>query len=224
MKELTLIIPAKFESESLPVFLNDIKNLNVKKKIVLDKHDTETIKSIKKFEEIDILFQEKTGYGSALIEGIRSTDTKYFCIINADGSMEPNDVFKMYDRITTKELDFIFASRYEKPLGGSDDDDIITSIGNYFFTKIGNIFFSLKISDILFTFTMGNTRKFNTLNINSPDFTFCVEFPIKVKRNGMLYETMPSFERSRIGGKKKVNPIVDGSLILLKMIKMFLFK
>lgn len=224
MKDLTLVIPAKFESESLPIFLNNIKNLNVKKKIVLDKHDTETIKSIKKFEEIDILFQEKTGYGSALIEGIRSTDTKYFCIINADGSMEPNDVFKMYDRITTKELDFIFASRYEKPLGGSDDDDIITSIGNYFFTKIGNIFFSLKISDILFTFTMGNTRKFNTLNINSPDFTFCVEFPIKVKRNGMLYETMPSFERSRIGGKKKVNPIVDGSLILLKMIKMFLFK
>ena len=224
MKDLTLVIPAKFESESLPIFLNNIKNLNVKKKIVLDKHDTETIKSIKKFEEIDILFQEKTGYGSALIEGIRSTDTKYFCIINADGSMEPNDVFKMYDRITTKELDFIFASRYEKPLGGSDDDDIITSIGNYFFTKIGNIFFSLKISDILFTFKMGNTRKFNTLNINSPDFTFCVEFPIKVKRNGMLYETMPSFERSRIGGKKKVNPIVDGSLILLKMIKMFLFK
>ena len=58
--------------------------------------------------------------------------------------MEPNDVFKMYDRITTKELDFIFASRYEKPLGGSDDDDIITSIGNYFFTKIGNIFFFIK--------------------------------------------------------------------------------
>ena len=95
MKDLTLVIPAKFESESLPIFLNNIKNLNVKKKIVLDKHDTETIKSIKKFEEIDILFQEKTGYGSALIEGIRSTDTKYFCIINADGSMEPNDVFKM---------------------------------------------------------------------------------------------------------------------------------
>ncbi len=224
MKDLTLVIPAKFESESLPIFLNNIKNLNVKKKIVLDKHDTETIKSIKEFEEIDILFQEKKGYGSALIEGIKKTDTKYFCIINADGSMEPNDIFKMYDRISTKELDFIFASRYEKPLGGSDDDDIITLIGNYFFTKIGNIFFSLKISDILFTYTMGNTRKFNTLNINSPDFTFCVEFPIKVKRNKMLYETMPSFERSRIGGKKKVNPIVDGSLILLKMIKMFLFK
>ena len=46
MKELTLIIPAKFESESLPVFLNDIKNLNVKKKIILDKDDEVTINSI----------------------------------------------------------------------------------------------------------------------------------------------------------------------------------
>ena len=32
MKDLTLVIPAKFESESLPIFLNNIKNLNVKKK------------------------------------------------------------------------------------------------------------------------------------------------------------------------------------------------
>ena len=91
----------------------------------------------------------------------------------------------------------------KKPLGGSDDDDIITLVGNYFFTKLGNIFFSLKISDILFTFVMGDTRKFNMLNIESHDFTFCVEFPIKAKRNGMLYETMPSHEKSRIGGKKK---------------------
>ena len=71
---------------------------------------------------------------------------------------------------------------------------------------------------------MGDTRKFNMLNIESHDFTFCVEFPIKAKRNGMLYETMPSHEKSRIGGKKKVNPIVDGSLILIKMLKMFLFR
>lgn len=224
MKNLTLIIPAKFEKESLPIFLNDIKKLDVKKKIVLDKDDSDTLESIKEFEEVDILFQKKPGYGSALIEGIKETNTKYFCIINADGSMNPDDVNKMHNKISTTELDFIFASRYEKPLGGSDDDDIVTSFGNYFFTKLGNIFFSLKISDILFTYVIGDTRKFNMLNIQSPDFTFCVEFPIKAKRNGMLYETMPSYERSRIGGKKKVNPIVDGSLILIKMLKMFLFK
>ena len=165
MKDLTLIIPAKQESESLPIFLNEIKNLDVKKKVILDQNDNDTIKSIKNFKEVDILFQEKSGYGAALIEGIKKTDTKYFCIINADGSMEPKDVNRMYDQIINKKLNFIFASRYEKPEGGSDDDDIVTLIGNYFFTKIGNIFFSLKLTDILFTFVMGETTKFNILNL-----------------------------------------------------------
>ena len=221
MRDLTLIIPAKFESESLPTFLNEIKNFEVGIKVILDKNDEATIKSLKKFEKVNILYQKMAGYGSALIEGINQTETKYFSIINADGSMNPKDLSKMYKLLKEKNLDFVFASRYEKPIGGSDDDDIITSIGNYFFTTVGNIFFSLNISDILFTYVLGNTQKFNSLNITSPDFTFCVEFPIKAKRSEMKYKTMPSYERSRIGGKKKVNPFLDGSLILIKMIKMY---
>ena len=57
------------------------------------------------------MFQENAGYGSALIEGIKKTDTKYFCIINADGSMDPNDVNKMYDKIINQKLDFIFCKQ-----------------------------------------------------------------------------------------------------------------
>ena len=33
MSELTLLIPAKYEKEALPVFLDEIKNYNYKKKI-----------------------------------------------------------------------------------------------------------------------------------------------------------------------------------------------
>lgn len=221
MRDLTLIIPAKFESESLPIFLDEIKNYKVAIKVILDKNDESTIQSLKKFKKVNILYQEKSGYGAALIEGIKKTQSKYFSIINADGSMNPKDLYRMYELLIKNDLDFVFASRYEKPLGGSDDDDIITAIGNYFFTKIGNILFKLKISDILFTYILGNTQKFNSLNIKSNDFTFCVEFPIKVKRSKMNYKTMPSYERSRIGGKKKVNPLLDGLLILIKMIKMY---
>ena len=60
----------------------------------------------------------------------------------------------MYDYI--KLNDFVFTTRYEKP-GGSDDDTIITLIGNKIFSKLGNILFSLRISDILYTYLMGNT-------------------------------------------------------------------
>ena len=47
MTELTLIIPAKKEAESLPIFLKELENLNYKKMIVLQKEDHETKNSLK---------------------------------------------------------------------------------------------------------------------------------------------------------------------------------
>ncbi len=221
MQDLTLIIPAKFESESLPIFLNEISNLNCKKLVILEKTDNLTIDSIKTFSEVEILYQNKKGYGAALIEGIKNTKTDFFCIINADGSMNPVYIFDMLKKTKENNLDFLFASRYEKNHAGSDDDNLITLVGNFIFTKIGNIFFSLSITDILFTYVLGKTRSFNDLKLQSNDFTLCVEFPIKANRNNYKLDTISSFERNRIGGKKKVNAFKDGLLILLKMITMF---
>jgi hypothetical protein len=61
---------------------------------------------------------------------------------------------------------FIFASRYIKG-GGSEDDSLLTFIGNKIFTLIGKIFFKLKISDILFTYVMGETIKFKKLKLSN---------------------------------------------------------
>ena len=224
MQDLTLVIPAKHESESLPIFLNELSSFDCKKLIVLEETDLKTINSIKHFQDIIIVFQKKGGYGDALLEGIRQTKTDYFCIINADGSMNPKYLYEMMEKIKNKSLDFLFASRYEKPGGGSDDDDFLTSIGNFLFTRIGNSFFSLKITDILFTYVMGKTKSFNSLELNSLDFTLCVEFPIKAARKNFSIGTIPSFERERIGGIKKVNAFKDGLLIMIKMIKMFFFR
>ena len=51
-----------------------------------------------------------------------------------------------------------------------------------------------------------------------------MEFPIKANKHGYLLGTIPSYERARIGGKKKVNAFKDGILILFKMIKLFFYK
>ena len=59
------------------------------------------------------------------------------------------------------------------------------------------------------------------LNINSLDFTFCVELPIKANKNKLRIETSKSNERARFAGKKKVNAIKDGFLILKGMFKLF---
>jgi glycosyltransferase involved in cell wall biosynthesis len=221
MKSLTLVIPARNEDLSLPKVLEEIKKYKCKKIIILSKKDKKTFNAISNFK-CKIIKQKIDGYGAAIIEGIKNVKTKYLCIFNADGSFDPKYLDKMVND-ANKNYDFIFASRYAHS-GGSKDDTTLTYIGNKIFTFLGNILFKLKISDILFTYILGNTKKFKSLNLKSKDFRLCVEIPIKIKKKKFSYKSIPSIERSRIGGKKNVNEFVDGSLILYSMIKYFIQK
>ena len=221
MHDITLVIPAKSEADSLPKVLKELGKFSVKKIIVTQKDDILTIKSIKKYKS-KIIFQKKDGYGSALNQGILSVKTKYFCIFNADGAFNPKYLKKMREKLK-KDNDFIFNSRYGKN-AGSDDDTVLTFIGNKIFTFICNTLFNLNISDVLFTYVMGSTRAYKSLDIVSRDFSFCVELPIKAKFMKYNMACLPSYERPRIAGKKKVNEFKDGFLILISIIRLFIFK
>ena len=218
MKNLTLVIPAKNEEDSLPSVLNEIIEYDCSVIVVVENTDESTIKAIKQFN-CEIIIQKEAGYGNAIIEGINNVQTEYLCIFNADGSFNPKYLEKMLS--LCKNQDFVFASRYLQG-GGSDDDTIITKIGNFIFTTLGKIFFSLKISDILFTYILGKTKSFKSLNLKCFDFSLCVEIPIKAKRMNTTFSDIPSYERKRIAGFKKVNEFRDGLKILFYMIKLFL--
>lgn len=222
MKNLTLVIPAKNEKESLPHVINEIKHLKCKKMIILTSDDLDTINAIKNLD-VQIIYQDNRGYGDAIISGIKSVDTEYFCIFNADGSFDPSELPKMFLLLEKLNLDFVFASRYQKN-SGSEDDTIVTLIGNKIFTLLGKIFFRLPITDILYTYVMGSTNKAMKLKLELKDFGFCVELPIKAKRMNMKIQSSSSFERKRIAGLKKVNAFKDGLLILIHMIKLFFWK
>ena len=86
---------------------------------------------------------------------------------------------------------------------GSDDDTIVTKLGNFVFTKIGNIFFSLNFLDILYIFRLGKTDSFKKLNLISNNFCLYVEIPLNAKKVGMKFIDLASYERKRFAGKKK---------------------
>ena len=83
MKELTLVIPPKNEAECLPVVLNELKNFECKKIIIIPKNDLSTQEAIKDFG-CKIILQNIGGFGASLIQGIEEVDTNFLCIFNAD--------------------------------------------------------------------------------------------------------------------------------------------
>ena len=221
MKELTLVIPAKNEAECLPIVLDELKNFDCKKLIIIPKTDLDTLNAVKNFD-CKIITQDEDGFGNALIQGIKEVETNFLCIFNADGSFDPKYLKNMFHELS-KNYDFVFNSRYENS-GGSEDDTFLTYIGNRIFTFICNLLFGLNISDVLFTYVMGKTSAFKTLNLRRKDFRFCIELPVLVKFKKYKLISKSSYERSRLSGKKKVNELKDGFLILLCILTMFILR
>jgi glycosyltransferase involved in cell wall biosynthesis len=221
MKELTLVIPAKDEAECLPRVLNELKNFDCKKIIIIPETDLNTRNSIKNFD-CKIITQKAGGFGGALIQGIKEVETNFLCIFNADGSFDPKYLRNMYNELLNN-CDFVFNSRYESN-GGSDDDTFLTLVGNKIFTFICNLLFRLNITDVLFTYVMGKTLAFKSLDLKRKDFRFCIELPVLAKLKKYKFVSKPSYERSRLTGRKKVNELKDGFLILLCIFKMFIFR
>ena len=176
--------------------------------------EIETDKATMEFES----FHE----GELLYIGIKEGETNFLCIFNADGSMDPKYLKNMINELSNN-CDFVFNSRYEND-GGSDDDTFLTYIGNKMITFTCNLLFRLNISDVLFTYVMGKTLAFKSLNLKRKDFCFCIELPVLAKFKKYKFISKPSYERSRLSGKKKLNELKDGFLMLLCILKMFMLR
>ena len=218
MQKINLIIPSKEKIEHLYKIISPLLRRKEINKIILVLNEKNKKKFIKN-KKLKIIVQKKSGYGSAIKEGFKISKSKFSCIFNADGSFNANDLPSMIK--LTKQSDFIYASRYMKG-AGSEDDNMITLIGNFVFSLMGRVLLNVKLTDILYTFVLCNTKKFNKLNIVSYDFRFCIELPYKVSQNKFTYTELKSKEFKRKFGEKNVNELVDGFLILIEVLRCFL--
>ena len=80
MSDLTLIIPAKNEKESLPKVLDELKGFDFKKNVILEASDKLTIEAIKTYD-CKIIYQDSNGYGDALKRELRRPRQNFFVFL-----------------------------------------------------------------------------------------------------------------------------------------------
>lgn len=221
--DLTILIPCKNDKSNLNYVIDDIKKNypDISILIVTSKSDDIDNNIIKKYSNISHISQKTKGYGAALTEGILHVKTKFFIIHNADGSFEVSKIAEMYD--LSKSYDFVFCDRYIEK-GGSEDDTIITFIGNKIFTLMSKYLLNIYLNDVLYTHVLCNTELTKNLNLKQSDFTFCIELPYMVFKLNYKVKSLFSNEKKRISGKKNVNELKDGFLILVFILKCFFNK
>ena len=219
---IEILIPTYKEAENLPNTIYLLKKNGFSNITILDANSKDGTEEIAKKNNCKILVDEKIrmGFGHSLINGINQLDSEYFCIFDADGSFDPNSIEKMYDMLKFNNLDFVFGSRYLDN-NKSDDDTLVTSFGNFFFTRLINILFEFRTSDALFLFLFGKSSSLKKLNLKEKNFKICTEILIKANLNFKCKEIF-SKEFKRIHGESKVNRVIDGFKILVNIIEMFI--
>ncbi len=219
--DLTILIPCKNDKINLNKVINEIKSIHrdVNILVVVEKKDDFDEKILTNFINVSCIIQSQSGYGAALIEGINNIYTKFFIIHNADGSFEVNKIKEMYN--SSKHYDFIFCNRYSKN-AGSEDDTILTFLGNKVFSNMTKYLLNIKLDDVLYTHVLCNTKYTKAFNLKQIDFTFCIELPYHVFKYKHKVKSIPTFEKKRLSGKKNVNEFKDGFLILIFILKTYI--
>ncbi len=216
---VSVVIPARNERESLPAVLKDLSGRNLHEVLVVDGHSTDGTPDIVRAAGFKAIEQQGRGYGAGVMTGMTAATGDLVTFIDADGSYDPDAIFKMQSLIEEQGYDIVFCSRY-RPESGSDDDTWIRLAGNMIFTTLMRWMFGVRLSDALFFYALARKNVYRSIKWEFTDFALCVEVPIKVHKAGYKYTEIPSRERPRIGGESKVNALTDGLSILWAMIKM----
>lgn len=222
LEDIEILIPTYKEAQNLPITLRLLKETGITNITILDAKSEDGTEEIAIKNNCKIIIDEKPrlGFGHSLINGINASKSKYLCVFDADGSFEPRSIIEMYKLLKKRNLDFVFGSRY---LGGnkSDDDTLLTILGNYIFTKLINLLFNFNTSDALFLYLFGKTETFQKLELEEQDFKICTEALIKANLKFNCDEIF-SKEHKRLYGSTKVNRFLDGFKIMTNIIKMYI--
>ena len=212
LNKVSLIIATYNEEDSLGFVLNEISNYDFFEIIIVDNNSQDkTIDIANKFNT-KVITQEKSGWGSAVVQAFNIAEGEYITYMDGDGSYNPKALLEMRNLMNSN--DAVFCSRY-KDGAKSPDDTPVRALGNKIFTLIVKVLFGPKISDSLFFYPMFKKNILNHINLDSDDFTLCLEMPVKVHQKDLKYVEILSEERERYAGVTKVNALVDGFKILI---------
>ena len=212
LKDVSLVIATYNEVECIKYVLDELQQFDLGEIIIVDGNSTDNTRAIAETYDIKFVSQSKNGWGSAVKEGIDLTTLPFVTYMDGDGSYNPKALIEMRNLIDFN--DAVFCSRY-KDGAKSPDDTPIRALGNKIFTLIVKALFGPKISDSLFFYPMFKKTILNNFNLDSDDFTLCLELPVKVHQMDLKYVEILSEERERYAGVTKVNALTDGFKILM---------
>lgn len=197
MQKLSILIPVYNEAQTIAAVIEVISNLKlmdgIAKEIIVindcstDQTASEIEKAVKKVDPgmINILSHDtNTGKGGAIHTGIKQATGDYIIIQDADLELNPIEINLLLAEVQEGRADIVYGSRFlgQKIKGGST----LSNLANGFLTRLSNVVFGIKISDMETCYKLVPAAVFKQLNLVEKRFGFEPEITAKLAKNKTL--------------------------------------
>jgi glycosyltransferase involved in cell wall biosynthesis len=210
---VSVVIPAKNEArnigwvlERLPVWVDEV--------VLVDGRSTDrTIEvALAIRPDVVVVRDDEPGKGAALRAGIAAATGDFIVMLDADGSMDPNEI-EAFVAPLYEGRDLAKGSRFLAG-GGTADMSLLRSTGNRMLLAIGNVLFGVGHTDLCYGFAAFRRDRVLSLELDAVGFEIETQLFLRATRQGLDVVEVPSFEAPRRFGTSNLNTFRDGWRVL----------
>lgn len=213
--ELTILIPALNEEETIGICINKSKEFINENKIkaeilIANNNSTDNTGKIAKDMGVRVVNISEKGYGIALIEGTKEALGKYVIMGDADDSynfLELNDFIKLL----REDNDIIIGNRFKGKIEKGAMPFLHRYIGTPFLSFLVRKKYNVKIGDVNCGLRAYNKEKLINLKCNCTGMEYASEMIINAaKENLKIIEIPINFYKDKRNKKPHLRTVKDG--------------
>lgn len=217
--KVSLILFTLNEIDGMKAIMPRIKKEWYDQLIIVDGGSTDGTIEYAKANGYPIFIQKEKGSGAAFREAMAKVTGDIAIVLSPDGNSVPEKIPELAAKMK-EGYDIVIVSRYLKG-AKSEDDNIVTAFGNWFFTTLINVLFGAKYTDVLVMYRAYKKDLVKMIEGETNNNSWGSLMLIRATKRKLKIGEIPGDEPKRIGGKQKMNPLTYGFRELVSILKEF---
>ncbi|MDF5757260.1 glycosyltransferase family 2 protein [Spongiactinospora sp. TRM90649] len=215
---VSVVVPALNEAENLPHVFATLPHW-IDEIVLVDGNSVDdTVAVARRLRpNVRIVTQRGKGKGDALAAGFAACTGDIIVMIDADGSTDGREIIQFVGALVTG-ADFVKGSRFLNG-GGSDDLTYNRQLGNKVLTRLVNMIYGSRYSDLCYGYNAFWARHLDVIGVDCDGFEVETLMNIRAHRAGLRVHEVPSHERVRLHGTSNLRVTRDGIRVLRTILR-----
>jgi glycosyltransferase involved in cell wall biosynthesis len=216
-ERVTVVIPAKDEARNVAWVLRRLP-ASVDEVILVDGHSSDDTVAVARAVRPDLVVavERGPGKGAAMRTGMDLATGEIIVTIDADGSMDPEELGRYVD--AAHDADLVKGSRFARR-GGSADISLFRRCGNATLRFAVNRLYGAHLTDLCYGYCAVRRSALPVLDLRCDGFEIETEMTVRALRAGLRVAEVASFEAPRRYGSSHLNAVRDGVRVLRTLLR-----